>query len=415
MTTRRTLCRFLSVSIPLLVTLLPITRSHAQWTQSAQTAGRYVTGLTMHGATLFTSTSDSAVYRSTDNGDTWIASKAGLPKDILTITSTGTTLFAGRDAGVYRSTNNGDTWTPTNNGLSNPSVYTLFVSGTTIFAGTAGSGVFRSTDNGANWAAANAGMTSAIVQTIAGGSSNLFAGTRAGGVYRSTDNGSNWIQVNTGLTSLNVLTLCTTGSDLYTGSAGGGIFRSTNNGAIWTPAPTGPTTSSINSLVTFGTNIFAGGPSGGFSNVFLSTNSGDNWTSVSGTLPQTTVNTLAIAGTYIVAGTAANGIWRRNLSEITAIAARIEGEIPGAISLDQNYPNPFNPSTTIRYSLPHHYDVTLSVYTTLGQKVSDLVNETQEAGNYEFRLDATALASGAYLYRLRVGDVVETKRMLIVK
>jgi hypothetical protein len=414
MITRRTLHVFPSACVVLFFTVLVITRGQAQWAQSAQTEGRFVTGLTMHGAALFTSTADSGVYRSTDDGDTWIAAKTGLPRDILTITSAGTALFAGRDAGVYRSTNNGDTWTAANAGLSNPSVYTLFVSGAIVFAGTAGSGVFRSTDIGATWTAANAGMTTAIVQAVTGGASNLFAGTRAGGVYRSTDNGSSWTQVINGLTSTNVLTLCVAGSDIYAGSGGGGVFRSTDNGANWTVASTGLTNTTISSLTASGANLFAGGQAGGFGNVFLSTDSGGNWSLVSAGLPLVTVNTLAIAGTYIVAGTAARGIWRRPLSELTAIAPRMEGEIPGFIALGQNFPNPFNPSTTIHYALPHRYNVTLSVYNTLGQKVADLVSETQDAGYHEVRFEGSGLSSGVYFYRIQAGSFVATKKLLMI-
>jgi len=415
MITRRTLHVLASCCVVVLFTVLSLSRGQADWTQSAATEGRFVTGLTMHGAALFTSTSDSGVYRSTDNGGIWSAAKAGLPRDILTIASTGTVLIAGRDPGVYRSTNNGDTWTPANTGLSNPSIYALFVSGTNIFAGTAGSGVFRSIDSALSWTPANATMTTAVVQAFTGGTSNLFAGTKLGGVYRSTDNGSNWVQVNTGLTSLNVLSLCMSGSDIYMGSAGGGVFRSTNNGAIWTPVPSGLTSPTIYSLVASGTSLFAGGASGGSANVFVSTNSGGNWSSVSGALPLVTVNTLGIAGTYIVAGTAARGIWRRPLSEVTGVARRMEGEIPGTISLSQNFPNPFNPGTTIRYALPRQHTVTLSVYNTLGQKVSDLVNEAQEAGNYEVQFDASGFSSGVYFYRLQAGTSVETRRLLLMK
>jgi photosystem II stability/assembly factor-like uncharacterized protein len=414
MITRHTLHVFARVCVVLFFTILTITRAQAQWTQSAQTEGRFVTATTLYGDTLFTATSDSGVYRSTDNGNTWSAAKTGLPRDILTITSTGTMLFAGRDAGVYRSTNHGGTWTPTNTGLTNPSVYALLVTGTTLLAGTAGNGVFRSTDNGASWTAANAGMTTAIIQALAGGASNMFAGTRTGGVYRSTDNGSTWTQMNTGLTSLNVLALCFTGSDLYMGSAGGGIFRSTNNGALWTPIPTGLTTTTIYSLCVSGANIFAGGLPGGFANVFLSTNNGASWSSLSGVLPLVTINSLTITSTHILAGTAARGIWRLPFSGLTAVGGRIEGEIPQNTSLNQNFPNPFNPSTTIRFELPKASAITLKIFNTLGQEVSVLVNEQKSPGYYQLQWNAS-VPSGIYFYRLQAGEYVEVRKMVLLR
>ena len=83
--------------------------------------------------------------------------------------------------------------------------------------------------------------------------------------------------------------------------------------------------------------------------------------------------------------------------------------------LAQNYPNPFNPSTTIRYDLPHKSQVSLTVYNTLGQLVSQLVSGEQEAGHNEVRFDGSNLSSGVCFYRLQAGDFVSTKRMLIVK
>lgn len=90
-------------------------------------------------------------------------------------------------------------------------------------------------------------------------------------------------------------------------------------------------------------------------------------------------------------------------------------EIPLTFELDQNYPNPFNPATTIEYSLPQASDVTLTVYNVLGQQVALLVDQSQAAGRYNVRFNASNLASGMYLYRLSTGDFVQTKSMLFIK
>jgi hypothetical protein len=88
---------------------------------------------------------------------------------------------------------------------------------------------------------------------------------------------------------------------------------------------------------------------------------------------------------------------------------------PVTFTLSQNYPNPFNPSTTIRYGLPNRSLVTLTVFSTLGQQVAELVNEEMEAGYHEVRFDGQNLSSGVYFYRLRAGDLVETKTLLLVR
>jgi hypothetical protein len=94
----------------------------------------------------------------------------------------------------------------------------------------------------------------------------------------------------------------------------------------------------------------------------------------------------------------------------------VQGEsVPERYLLEQNYPNPFNPSTTIRYGLPHRLHATLTVFNTLGQSVSMLVNGEQEAGYHEVRFGTTGLSSGVYFCRLQAGDFVATRRLLLVK
>ncbi len=87
--------------------------------------------------------------------------------------------------------------------------------------------------------------------------------------------------------------------------------------------------------------------------------------------------------------------------------------------LAQNYPNPFNPATTIRFSVPNERgktaNVNLSVYNILGQRVTELVNKALPSGNYEVKFNASGLSSGVYYYRLRSGNFVETKKMILLK
>lgn len=90
--------------------------------------------------------------------------------------------------------------------------------------------------------------------------------------------------------------------------------------------------------------------------------------------------------------------------------------------LYQNYPNPFNPSTTIRFSIPSGletpHNVSLRIYDILGNEVAVLVdNEWKEAGDYNCKLEIGnyELTSGVYFYQLRVGNYIETKKMMFLK
>lgn len=101
----------------------------------------------------------------------------------------------------------------------------------------------------------------------------------------------------------------------------------------------------------------------------------------------------------------------------------VEATLPETFLLQQNYPNPFNPITTIEFSVPASSgtsNVTLDVFNVLGQRVDRLIDESMRPGDYRIEWDATdasgsRVATGIYLYRLSVGDRVESKKMLFLK
>lgn len=84
-------------------------------------------------------------------------------------------------------------------------------------------------------------------------------------------------------------------------------------------------------------------------------------------------------------------------------------------TLSDNYPNPFNPATQISFKLPVESNVVLEVFNLMGQKVATLVNETREQGLHSIQFDASNLSSGIYIYRIRAGSFVQTKRMTLIK
>ncbi|WP_340103411.1 lamin tail domain-containing protein [Rhodohalobacter sp. 8-1] len=90
-------------------------------------------------------------------------------------------------------------------------------------------------------------------------------------------------------------------------------------------------------------------------------------------------------------------------------------EDPKQFTLSQNYPNPFNPTSTIEFTLPASVEVRLEVYNISGQLVSTLVDSRMSAGQHSVVFDASNLASGVYLYRIRAGNFMETKQMTLIK
>jgi hypothetical protein len=80
-----------------------------------------------------------------------------------------------------------------------------------------------------------------------------------------------------------------------------------------------------------------------------------------------------------------------------------------------NYPNPFNPTTLINYELQITNYVDLSIYDLLGQKVTTLVSDKQMVGDHQVQWDATGFPSGVYMYRLRVGNYIESRKMVLLR
>lgn len=99
----------------------------------------------------------------------------------------------------------------------------------------------------------------------------------------------------------------------------------------------------------------------------------------------------------------------------TSVDERKKDGVATTFKLDQNFPNPFNPATTISFQLPQPGNVSLKVYNLLGQEVATLVDEELSSGIYAIPFDASNLASGTYLYRLEVGNAVQTKKLTLLK
>lgn len=106
---------------------------------------------------------------------------------------------------------------------------------------------------------------------------------------------------------------------------------------------------------------------------------------------------------------------------IVALDSRVAGiSLPTEFTLSQNVPNPFNPTTRVSFALPTASRVNLSIYNVLGQQVKTLVDDNMPAGYQDVTWDGRdsnghTVASGVYFYKLRAGNFVDTKKMLMLK
>ena len=117
-------------------------------------------------------------------------------------------------------------------------------------------------------------------------------------------------------------------------------------------------------------------------------------------------------------------------TQVVHPAIRPESVRPQRSALAQNFPNPFNPSTTIPFivgalaapqtGVAKSQPVELEIYNPLGQKLRTLVADLLAVGRHEVEWDGRddggiEVASGLYIYRLRIGSFVQTRRLLLVR
>jgi hypothetical protein len=94
--------------------------------------------------------------------------------------------------------------------------------------------------------------------------------------------------------------------------------------------------------------------------------------------------------------------------------------VPKEFVLYPAYPNPFNPVTTLRYDLPEQSHLNIIIYDMLGRQVRTLINQTQEAGFNSVIWNATndygkPVSAGIYLYQIKAGEFVQTRKMVLLK
>ena len=93
----------------------------------------------------------------------------------------------------------------------------------------------------------------------------------------------------------------------------------------------------------------------------------------------------------------------------------MEDLVPSEYYLSQNYPDPFQDRTTIKYCLPEKVKVKLELFDSERRKVKTLVDEIEEAGTYKVELNGEDLMEGVYFYKIKAGEFVSTKKMVLLK
>lgn len=399
------------------VLILCVDTAYGQWTQTGGPNEGNVTVLAVSGTNLYAGTFGGGVFLTTNNGDTWDAVNNGLTDPFINCLAVkGTTLFAGTaGGGVFRTTDNGATWTEQNTDLTNTEVNAIVTYEEFVLAGT-NDGAFLSTNNGDSWIATNTGLENRSISSLVRVNDVLLAGTLVGVFRYDTQTPGPWTKVSSGITSFAITALSVAGTYVFAATSED-IFLSKNKGNTWATAGL-PSTTFVSSVIAgsdFGdANYFVGTVGDG---VFRTNGNAVTWIDISTGLSNVDVRALAISGTDLIAGTSGSGAWRRPLSEIitSVVEDRDLSNIPQPSVLAQNYPNPANDIATIRFRVSGEGAVLLDVFDALNNSVAVLVNERMQSGSYIVTFATHELPSGVYYYRIQTANVVETKRLVVMR
>ena len=93
---------------------------------------------------------------------------------------------------------------------------------------------------------------------------------------------------------------------------------------------------------------------------------------------------------------------------------------PSSFKLYSNYPNPFNPNTKIPFDLYESSNVSIGIYNMLGQKVKSYFWSELHPGHHSVLWNGTdyygdSVPAGVYMYQLKANNIVESKKMILLK
>ena len=89
--------------------------------------------------------------------------------------------------------------------------------------------------------------------------------------------------------------------------------------------------------------------------------------------------------------------------------------LPSVMVLEQNYPNPFNPTTTIEFYIPQTDYVTIKIFDIVGREIATLMNRELVTGHQTITWNGKNVSSGIYFLKLESGELVHTKKMVLLR
>lgn len=360
------------------------------------------------------------IYKTTNGGQSWnqqVYLSGGVFLE-MSFVDQNNGYVVGTQGGVYKTNNGGITWDPyfVNTLYWLRSAY-FFDSQSGVVLGQSGL-AWRTSDGGINWNSVNSTVSDWIesVSFI-----DKYSGWAVGGsglcIY-TFDSGNNWVSsqlpTNNYLWAINFKD----STGMIVGN-NGTIFKSSFVKSLNIIQPNGGEILQPNYYYQIKWNKSL------INKVYLdySTDNGTTWNIIDIDLPSTLYNwfvpninssqcrirlTSVDDPTYFV-------ISDSNFTINGTVGILPEELLPTDYNLFQNYPNPFNPSCKVRFALPNASYVILTILNSLGEEISEIVNEYLNAGIHEYEFDGKNLTSGIYFYTLKTERYSLTKKMILLK
>ena len=363
------------------------------------------------------------ILRTTDGGSNWEKQNSGVTTTLSKVwfTSASNGYIAGWNSVILKTTNSGDSWVMSNTGIdsSDLDLYAIqfanasvgWATGLYASLNSLSARIFKTTNAGGTWQAQQfIGYERFFMSISCIDTQTVWIAGELYGTIHTSNGGTTWTNQPTQSTRsvffLDDSTGWATGDGLI-------VYRTTNGGTNWNTSFAG----NISPLVDLHfsnnrTGWAVGWPS---DSIAKTTDGGITWKRQFTNQVNSILNSVYFIDDSVGYSVGGNGIILKTTTggELTNVKTAIS--LPNSVALYQNYPNPFNPSTTISFHIVHGSFVTLKIFDLLGREIRTLIAEHMNPGSYNRTFDASALPTGAYIYRLESDNYSLTKKLLIIK
>ncbi|MBU1096407.1 MAG: T9SS type A sorting domain-containing protein [Bacteroidetes bacterium] len=368
---------------------------------------------------------NSGIILKTDNsGNSWGTTIADEYNDLYCINFTNNLfgITVGERGTIFTTSNGGNTWDKQTSGTSIDLFSVAFLNSSVgIIVGSAGT-ILKTNNGGIDWVEIESGVNNLLnsitfidnQNVIIVGAPSLASGMTVGEacILHSSDQGITWKEKRSG-TYAELLDVSF--FDINNGislSRDGELVRSSNGGNTWELVSNLPQGSYSDFYFH---NYYKGYAIGSNGKILRTMDAGETWHDYSVRFSYWLNGITFIDGeTGFVVGDhgAILKTFNGGLTNIEDNETSINIEY---YSLHQNYPNPFNNSTRLRYEIPFHSNVKLSLYNNIGQEIKFLVNKELPAGTHYYDFQICNMASGVYFISLISGDSKQTIKIVLIK